>query len=88
MKTKIKETTVRSVCNKYSAQFKEQAFENYFPVRMMCDLLSVSRSGYYAWKRRPPSVGELSNRLLKIEIKRALLPILTGADSCLLKIVS
>jgi transposase InsO family protein len=37
---------------------------------MMCRLLSVSRSGYYAWKHRPPSVSEQSNRLLKIEIKR------------------
>jgi putative transposase len=44
--------------------------ENHFPVRMMCRLLSVSRGGYYAWKHRPPSVREQSNRLLKIEIKR------------------
>jgi putative transposase len=44
--------------------------ETRFPVGMMCRLLSVSRSGYYAWKRRPPSVREQSNQLLKIEIKR------------------
>ncbi|WP_152976321.1 IS3 family transposase [Methyloglobulus morosus] len=44
--------------------------EMHFPVGMMCRLLLVSRSGYYAWKRRPPSVREQSNRLLKIEIKR------------------
>lgn len=44
--------------------------ETHFPVGMMCLLPSVSRSGYYAWKRRPPSVREQSNRLLKIEIKR------------------
>jgi hypothetical protein len=43
-----------------------------FPVGMMCRLLSVFRSGYYAWKHRPPSVREQSNRLLKIEIKRVL----------------
>jgi transposase InsO family protein len=39
-------------------------------VFMMCRLLLVSRGGYYAWKRRPPSPREQSNRLLKIEIKR------------------
>jgi putative transposase len=44
--------------------------ENDFPVCMMCSLLSVSRSGYYAWKHRPPSGREQSNRLLAAEIKR------------------
>jgi putative transposase len=44
--------------------------EMHFPAGMMCRLLLVSRSGYYAWKRRPPSVREQSNRLLKIDIKR------------------
>ena len=44
--------------------------ENDFPVCMMCSLLSVSRSGYYAWKHRPPTVREQSGRLLAAEIKR------------------
>ena len=44
--------------------------EMHFPVGMVCRLLSVSRSGYYAWERRPPSVREQSNRVPKIEIKR------------------
>jgi transposase InsO family protein len=26
-----------------------------FPVQMLCDILEVSRGGYYAWRRRPPS---------------------------------
>jgi len=47
-----------------------KANENQYAVFMMCRLLSVSRSGYYAWKCRPPSPREQSNRLLKIEIKR------------------
>ena len=36
----------------------------------MCRLLSVSRSGYYGWRHRPPSARERSSQLLKIEIKR------------------
>ena len=44
--------------------------ENDFPVCMMCSLLSVSRSGYYAWKHRPPSGREQPNQLLAAEIKR------------------
>jgi len=46
------------------------ANEMHCPVGMMCRLLSVSRSGYYAWKRRPPSAREQSARLLAVEIKR------------------
>lgn len=42
----------------------------HFPVGLMCRLLSVSRSGYYAWKCRPPSAREQSNRSLAVEIKR------------------
>ena len=28
---------------------------NGFPVSVLCDVLAVSRSGYYAWLRRKPS---------------------------------
>ncbi len=31
------------------------AEEAHFPVSMMCEVLEVSRSGYYAWKTREPS---------------------------------
>jgi putative transposase len=44
--------------------------ENLFPVGLMCRLLSVSRSGYYGWKQRPPSDREQANQLLKAAIKR------------------
>jgi putative transposase len=44
--------------------------EKQFPVGLMCRLLSVSRSGYYGWKQRPPSDREPANQLLKAEIKR------------------
>lgn len=29
------------------------------PVEVLCDVLKVSRSGYYAWARRPPSPAAL-----------------------------
>jgi transposase InsO family protein len=44
--------------------------ETHFPVGMMCRLLSVSRSGYYGWKQRPPSDRDRANQLLTTEIKR------------------
>jgi transposase InsO family protein len=41
-----------------------------FPVNMMCRMLSVSRSGYYAWKQRPHSGRSQANKLLADDIKR------------------
>ena len=35
-----------------------------FSVRMMCEVLSVSPSGYYAWRQRPPSLRAVENGLL------------------------
>ena len=35
----------------------------------MCRTLEVSRSGYYAWFRRPPSCRQLETRRLDMEIK-------------------
>jgi len=35
-----------------------------FPVSRMCKVLEVSRSGYYAWRGRPPSKREMANRRL------------------------
>lgn len=37
----------------------------------MCHTLGVQRSGYYAWKRRPPSVREQANADLLNKIKEA-----------------
>ncbi len=41
-----------------------------YPVRMMCRLLRVSRSGYYAWRTRPESSRTTSDRALMPEIRR------------------
>jgi transposase InsO family protein len=40
-----------------------------FPVSRMCKVLDVSRSGYYAWRGRPPSKREMANRELYKKIK-------------------
>ena len=41
-----------------------------WPVRVMCDALSVSASGYYAWRSRPASSREIANRGLLGDIQR------------------
>jgi len=35
-----------------------------YPVGICCDVLEVSRSGYYAWRRRPPSARQQRRRRL------------------------
>ena len=40
-----------------------------FRVGRMCNILDVSRSGYYAWLKRPESLRKKENRKLAIEIK-------------------
>ncbi len=42
-----------------------------YPVRMMCGLLNVSRSGYYAWRVRPESPRAKRDRELMPKIRRA-----------------
>lgn len=40
-----------------------------YPVETICELLGVSRSGYYAWVARPPSARELADAELLEEIR-------------------
>jgi transposase InsO family protein len=42
-----------------------------FKLRLMCRLLEVSRSGYYAWLKRGPSERSQANEALLIEIRAA-----------------
>jgi transposase InsO family protein len=41
-----------------------------WPVRVMCDALNVSPSGYYAWRSRPESRRKIANRGLLGDIQR------------------
>lgn len=40
-----------------------------YPVALMCQVLGVSRSGYYAWERRPESLRQQVDRRLKTKIR-------------------
>jgi len=42
----------------------------HYPVERLCQLLSVSRSGYYAWQKRGPSRRELDNHVLVAHMRR------------------
>lgn len=46
-----------------------EALAERYPVAMMCQLFRVSRSGYYAWLGRTPSMREMANRKLLREIR-------------------
>ena len=41
-----------------------------WPVRVLCDALEVSASGYYAWRGRPESPRTVANRALLADIRR------------------
>jgi putative transposase len=46
-----------------------QAHVEQFPVRVMCRVLGVSPSGYYSWRRRPPSRRSQQNQQLLGQIR-------------------
>ena len=43
-----------------------------YPVRLLCSLLEVSRSGYYAWVDRPAAPKTMADAQLVVEIRAAL----------------
>lgn len=40
-----------------------------FPVRLLCRILQVSRSGYYGWRDRPTNARDQENRHLEVKIR-------------------
>ena len=48
-----------------------EAMRPEFPVSLMCRVLSVSESGYHAWRGRPPSAKAQEAARLELEVKAA-----------------
>src|SRR3954466_1872926 len=42
-----------------------------FPIQVMCEVLGVSRSGYYDWASRPESARAVEDRAVAAEIRTA-----------------
>jgi transposase InsO family protein len=47
-----------------------EMYKKQFSITAMCRVLGVSRSGYYAWVKRPPSQRSLEDELLGKEIEQ------------------
>lgn len=50
-------------------RFIEEHLSGQFPVEVCCDVLEVSRSGYYAWRDRPDSARAKRRRELAAKVK-------------------
>lgn len=47
------------------------AAERAYPIEVLCEVLGVSRSGFYAWRLRPPSARACEDARLSSEIATA-----------------
>jgi transposase InsO family protein len=45
-----------------------EAEKAHYPIRLLCRCLAVSRSGYYAWRRRAPSARVKQDARLRVEV--------------------
>ena len=45
-----------------------EAEKAHYPIRLLCRCLAVSRSGYYAWRRRAPSARAQKDARLRVEV--------------------
>ena len=48
-----------------------QAHENQYPVRTLCRMMSVHRSGYYGWRKQPQSPRQVEDARVLGLIKQA-----------------
>ncbi|RKG66098.1 IS3 family transposase [Corallococcus terminator] len=48
-----------------------RAEQAHFSISLLCRLLQVSRSGFYAWRRRPPSPRHSADERLKVLVREA-----------------
>jgi putative transposase len=48
-----------------------KAEKAHYPIAVLCSVLSVSRSGFYAWMQRPPSARAKSDAALVLDIRAA-----------------
>ena len=46
-------------------------WRSYYPVKLLCRVLIVSRCGFYAWLKRPPCRRALENERLRVEMRAA-----------------
>lgn len=49
-----------------------QNHQEAIPVDLMCQVLEVGKSGFYAWLKRPESLRNRENQQLLIEIRRCI----------------